>query len=64
LSNEFPIQNGINQDDSLLKLLFNFVLEYTMRKVQANQEGMELNGTHKLLAHDDGVNLLGKTQTA
>jgi hypothetical protein len=28
-------------------------------KVQDNQEGLEVNGTHKLLGHVNDVNLLG-----
>jgi hypothetical protein len=34
LSDSFPIQNGLKQGDALSPLLFNFALEYAIRKVQ------------------------------
>jgi hypothetical protein len=40
-------------------MLFNFALEYANRKIQENQLGLKLSGTHKLLAYADDVNLLG-----
>jgi hypothetical protein len=33
LSDTFPIMNGLKQGDALLPLLFNFALEYAIRRV-------------------------------
>jgi hypothetical protein len=59
LSHSFRIQNGLKQGDALSSLLSTLALESAIRKIQENQVGLKLNGTHQLLAYADDVNLLG-----
>ena len=49
----FPIENGLKWGDDFSPLLFNFVLEYAIRKVQ------DMNGTQQILAYADDINLIG-----
>jgi len=42
----FCSKNGLKQQQTLLPLLLNFAVEYAIRRVQVNQDGLKLNGTH------------------
>ena len=43
------INSGLKQGDGLSPMLFDFALEYAIRRVHVNQNGLKLNGTHHLI---------------
>jgi len=40
-------------------MLLKFALKCSIRRVQVNQDDLKLNGTHRLLAYADDVNIMG-----
>jgi len=61
LSDMFPFKKVLKQGEASLPLLFNFALEYTIRTILVNQDGLKLNGTHQLLVYAADVNTLGRS---
>jgi len=59
LSHMFTIKNGLTLGDAVSPLLFNFALEYAIRRVQVSQDGLKINGTHHHPVYTDDVNILG-----
>ena len=42
-------------------MVFTSTLEYDVQRIQANQEGLKLNGTHQLLVYAVDVIILGRS---
>ena len=60
LSDAFPIHCGHKQGDALSPLLFNFALEYAIRRVQENRIYLDMNRKYQLPVYADEVNMLAE----
>jgi len=49
----------LKHGDALSPFLFNFALEYAIRRVKVNQDGLKLNDTPQLLVYVDDIKILG-----
>jgi hypothetical protein len=56
LTDMFPIRNGLKKGDAIA---LKTGLKYAIWRIQVNQNGLQLNGTHQLLVYADDVNILG-----
>ena len=60
LSDMFHITIGLKQGDALYTLLFDFALEYVIRRVQVNQDGLKLDGMQELFVYVYNGNVIKK----
>jgi len=58
MSDMFSIKNGLQQADALSPLVSIFVIENSIRRVQANQEGLKLTGMNQLLMNAGDVKIV------
>ncbi|KAI5633654.1 reverse transcriptase (RNA-dependent DNA polymerase) domain-containing protein [Phthorimaea operculella] len=61
LTDAFEVITGLKQGDALSPMLFNLMLEYVVRKVLDHGDGVELNGTHKVIGYADDLALMGRS---
>jgi hypothetical protein len=53
-----PILNCLKEGDAILLLIFHVAVEYTIRKIQENLNGLELHGPHQLMVFANSDNIL------
>jgi len=61
MTEEFAINKGLRQGDTLSTKLFNVVLEKMMRHIQINKGGSIYKRTLQILAYAGDVNLIGRS---
>jgi hypothetical protein len=57
----FTVRNVLKQGAVLWPVFLNVALDYAIRRVLVNQDGLKLNGTLHLLLCADDVNILGES---
>lgn len=60
---EFQVNSGVKQGCILSPLLFNIVLDYTMRRVNSKKRGIQWNTFERLVDLDYADDIVGMTQT-
>lgn len=60
LAQEFHIRMGVRQGDVISPLLFNLVLEKTIREMKSENKGVNLNGRTDLLGYADHIAVLAE----
>ena len=59
MSDVLAFKNGLKQGDALSPLLFNYALEYAIRRLQENQNDLKLDCTLQRAVYVDDLNILG-----
>jgi hypothetical protein len=63
LSDTFPIQNGLKHGEALSPFIFNFPLQYAVRKVQEKPGGAKIEWGKSATVYADRVNLMGRNHS-
>jgi sorting nexin-29 len=64
LSEPINVKNGAGQGDLLACLLFNIALEKVIRDTAVNIRGTIFYKSVQILAYADGIDIIGRTQSA